>query len=446
MNMKKFAVRGLILLAVVIALCMFFSQTVRTITTAKVRLYSPRQGRMQQTVELVGRAVFPESEPVKIESAQDVTFSIGTVRVSAGYQVAAGDLLFTASVTDYERTMQALKDSYDQANTTLSTLLQTNSSLRLRRTDTEWAEAYALLTDAREAELSSRIAVQTLLTVEDLALLEDGTLPEGASDELRAAHAQLETDQLALSQAEEKMAQAERYSMDETTRAYITEKQRLERQLEQLEQQMLDLSVLQKRIERVTAPADGFITEINVRAGETFDPSGAAYSFCPADQLPVLRVDTEESELTISRGTEVTFESARGRELESEIVSTGVTVEGRRYADVELTERLIENMGGSYAIVSQDTTVNVFYRAQANTTLLPSSAVRGSGEDRYVYVAQDQQSAFGANSKVIAKVDVTVLAEIDGVCSIEEELSWYSVAYMEDRAISEGTTVMEYVN
>ena len=35
MNLKKFAVRGLIVLAVAVALCMFFSGTIKTITTAK---------------------------------------------------------------------------------------------------------------------------------------------------------------------------------------------------------------------------------------------------------------------------------------------------------------------------------------------------------------------------------------------------------------------------
>jgi hypothetical protein len=38
MKLKKLAVRGLIVLAVAVALCMFFANTVVTITTPKVRL------------------------------------------------------------------------------------------------------------------------------------------------------------------------------------------------------------------------------------------------------------------------------------------------------------------------------------------------------------------------------------------------------------------------
>ena len=36
MKLKKFALKGLIILAVAVALCMFFARTVQTITTPKV--------------------------------------------------------------------------------------------------------------------------------------------------------------------------------------------------------------------------------------------------------------------------------------------------------------------------------------------------------------------------------------------------------------------------
>ena len=64
MKLKKLAVRGLIIFAVVVALCMFFSGTIRTITTAKVKILTPRQGRFSQQVELTGKVVFPEAEAV----------------------------------------------------------------------------------------------------------------------------------------------------------------------------------------------------------------------------------------------------------------------------------------------------------------------------------------------------------------------------------------------
>ena len=45
--MKKFAVKGLIALAAAVALCMFFSGTIRTITTAKVKIVTAKTGKLE---------------------------------------------------------------------------------------------------------------------------------------------------------------------------------------------------------------------------------------------------------------------------------------------------------------------------------------------------------------------------------------------------------------
>ena len=47
MKLKKFALRGLVILMVVVALCIFFARTVQTITTPKVQLVSPQTGRLE---------------------------------------------------------------------------------------------------------------------------------------------------------------------------------------------------------------------------------------------------------------------------------------------------------------------------------------------------------------------------------------------------------------
>ena len=210
--------------------------------------------------------------------------------------------------------------------------------------------------------------------------------------------------------------------------------------------EQVDLRALRSTLQTVTAPDDGYITEVNVKAGETFDASGPAYSFSPEKEDPVLRIDTSKTTLTISRGTDVTFDSARGGTAEGSVDSTGVTVSGDTYADVELSSRMIRDLGGSIAMLAEDIPVRVSYRSNDNTTLLPSSAVRGAGDDRYVYTVQQTQSAFGVNSLVTQKQSVTVLAEAEGTVSVAEDLSYMQIAYMEDREIGENTTVMEYVN
>ena len=64
MNLRKFAIRGLIVLAVVVALCMFFSGTIKTITTAKIRVAQATTGRLEEEVDLNGALAFPQVDRV----------------------------------------------------------------------------------------------------------------------------------------------------------------------------------------------------------------------------------------------------------------------------------------------------------------------------------------------------------------------------------------------
>lgn len=445
MNTKKFAIRGLVILAVVVALCMFFSGTVRTIATAKVRITSAQQGKMRQQISLLGKLTFLESKEVRVD-AGGLSLSITDVKVLPGYQVAAGDVIFSAEIADYDKTMAEKRSEYETAYMQLVDLEQQNSNLRLSRTDTLWADAYYALSDATQAALEKQISVETLLAFENLKLGEDGSVPEAASDDLRQAVSEWNEAKDAQAKAEEAIRQASRYTIAEATRTYITQRKELNNKLAKLEAEMLELSVAQKELSAVCAEEDGIVIDVNVKKGESFDTGSAAFTYCPLEVLPVLRANIDDVEVSISEGTEATFSTKRGRELESEVVSIGMTVDGSRYADIALTEDLMSSMGGAYTMMLNDTQIQIEYRAQTNTSLLASSAVRGSGDDRYVYILRRQQSAFGAVSLVTEKMKVTVLAEIDGVCSIAEDISYYEIAYMEDRPISENMTVMQYTN
>ena len=51
----------------------------------------------------------------------------------------------------------------------------------------------------------------------------------------------------------------------------------------------------------------------------------------------------------------------------------------------------------------------------------------------------------GGNTLRVHKMDVTVVGEYGGTTSIKEDVSYYTIAYGEDRAISDGDAVMEYL-
>ena len=97
--MKKMALRGLLILAAVVALCIFFSGTVRTLTTPKVRFAQVKMGKFEQSTSLTGKVVFPETEEIRIQVPEGMLLTVTRVKASAGDKVKAGDTLLTAKVS-----------------------------------------------------------------------------------------------------------------------------------------------------------------------------------------------------------------------------------------------------------------------------------------------------------------------------------------------------------
>ena len=90
-------------------------------------------------------------------------------------------------------------------------------------------------------------------------------------------------------------------------------------------------------------------------------------------------------------------------------------------------------------------TLRLTTKALQSTCLIPASAVRGQGEEgRYVYYAEQEESAFAGKKITVRKMPVKVLSENASTVSIEEDISNFKIIYMEDRHINESDTVMQY--
>ncbi len=344
MKAKKIAVRGFIILAVTVALCMFFSETIRTIATPKVKLTQPRQGKLSQSVRVTGKLTFTESVEQFIEGAEGATgITVKNIMVAVGQQVNKGDTIFEAEINDYQKSMDTLKEQYATADAALQALEQKN--INLKRTDIEWAEAYSERVKARDAELEARLKLETLLKLENTEHDADGKLPEGASEALKTAAADLLNATEVLTAAQARLAVAERYPVTDETRSYITDKTKHELELSRIEADMLSLRLLTERLTAVKAPKDCYITKINVKKGEAYDVSNPAYEICSLDVSPVMRADITDTTLTMSKGMAVSFEGRNGRYVEGKISVVGENIDGTRYIDIALTDSMLKNMG-----------------------------------------------------------------------------------------------------
>ena len=105
MKLKRFALRGLIVLFVAVALCMFFARTVQTIS-----------GRFEDKMTFRAQVYFAETEEFTVEEAKDMNITVDKLYVRAGNYVKKGDIIFTAKTPSYEEEIKKVREDYDAKN------------------------------------------------------------------------------------------------------------------------------------------------------------------------------------------------------------------------------------------------------------------------------------------------------------------------------------------
>ena len=443
--MKRFAIKGLAALAAVVALCMFFSGTMKTLSTAKVKIVTAKSGKLEERLSLEGTLVFPETEEIGVSglsAGQSVT--VRRVRVAKGRRVKAGDVLLEGEVEGLEAKLDELTKTCEDAQKELLELERKNGEMRLKRTEELWIEAYDALAAAKAAQLEAQTALVVAARMAGVELV-GGRLSEGVKEEELLACQQAADDaDVAAAQALRSFQSANRLGISEDVVTAITKTRELEAKISDAQAEIAELTVLRERAREVVAPHDGTIVEVSVKAGDSMGEQTVAVVMSADKSRGVLRVQTDSTDRRIEKGTQTEAGNDGGKTVTKKVTDTGVTEEGKPYVDIELSDKDITSLGGAASLMSTPVKVTVSYRASSSTTLLPVSAVRGTGEQRYVYVISDTQNALGEQTLKVTKQDVKVLAEVGGTASLETDLSRQRIAYMEDRPIEDGSEVMLY--
>ena len=442
MNLKKFAIRGILFLAVFVALCMFFSGTVRTITTPKVRLFVPKKGKLAERIKLTCKPAFPDAEPVSYGLGEGMTLSIVKVNSRAGYTVKAGEVIVEAKVTDYDAKYKQYQQEYDSAAAQLLSIENKNRKTRISPRDQAYADAYYGVQTARHNLVDREMAMDSMLAREKLERTETG-YPEGASDELKKLIDAWREADGKLIEAQDAMNEAARYNIDETVWSYITERRDQQDKLEEAEKGLRLLVALNDGAKAIVAPHDGYLAELKVNVGDTYDGSQPLFTLTPENTLPMLRADLTNVERTVTEGMSVSMENDSG--ISSKVKGIGTDTEGKKYADIEMTREILNAVGSVYSILDSGTGMVLVYNARETTTLLDTNVVRGSKPEYYVYVAKRNEGAFAGDTYKIEERKIKVLAMTAERVSVQDDLSAYVIAYGEDRSINNGDTVMEYV-
>ena len=454
MKLKRFALRGLIILFVAVALCMYFARTVQTITTPKVQLVSTTSGRFEATMKFTAQVSFPEKEEIIIEEAAKTPITVGRVYVKPGHFVREGDTIFTAKVPSFESEMKKLRDEYDTKN---RELLDLDAKNRTLSRESRQNELYDEMIEAQDAAADAVYDARFLALSHDIRLTGDVSgwtkqlgVYEEVPDEVTKAVRKAQTAQSTYEAAKAayfEILDNRKLRVNDSVFEYIKTRNGLMADMDDLTTQMIELAILANGLEKVVAPHDGYIISIDVTEGSSYDGSQKAYVISKEGTVPVLLADLS-SERTIADGTRADVENETYGNRRSEVLETVLNTDGSKQLKIAMPEDFLSQESGAIRRFMSDggVSVSITYRARQSTTLIPASAIHNDGEGDYIYLIRWTGGGFMNQSRMtVEKAKVTVIDRNDTVVSIQEEYNYQQLADREDRGLEDKMTVMEYV-
>ena len=380
MKLKRFALRGLIVLFVAVALCMFFARTVQNITTPKVQLVQSTSGRFEDKMTFRAQVYFAETEEFTVKEAKDMNITVDKLYVRAGNYVKKGDIIFTAKTPSYEEEIKKVREDYDAKN---KELLELDVQNRKLSKESYQNTMYQQLLDAQdtlsEATYEARYAAakESVVLTGDVSTWQSQLALSGeVSDDLKAAVNKARTAQAAYEEARAAyfaVLDNKKLKVSDDVFQYITKRNGLMEEIEDLNQKMVTLTVLETSLKAVVAPRDGYIIELKVAEGDTYDGTKVAYVMNKEDCVPVLRAPLDSnSTRTIADGTRAEISSDNYGSERTSVEKTTIASDGTKYLQMPMPETYLSSDSTAIRRFMQDggVDVKITYRAKSATTLL----------------------------------------------------------------------------
>ena len=478
MNLRGKTKKGLLILTCLVLAGLFFARTVQTAATAKVQIITATRGKLDDTITVPGEIRFSNSEPFTIKGAGKLNLVVDKVMARAGYLIKPGDVLLTASVPDFDDKLKELRLAYEKkvrerTETVAGSLriLQTSEqndyyNAMVKATDEYWdklfkAKAAAIAAGHELSDHPNEWNLPPAGTAEDTQSVqagprtqeEFGSVDDGPEENMYAAMREARDAMMKKDEASSLFKSfytgnrrpAPKVSGDVFD--YIKKIDGMNEEIHGYLDEMLELEKLKLRLQTIRADREGWLTEFDLKAGDRYDGSKPAYALSAPGELPVLRCDITDisKRESISKGMKA---RVQGAEREMTISGVEEAADGKTYAIIELDENNISALGGLSRLMSEKPSVSILYKSPKTATLLPLTALRDGGDDRYyVYVIeQDRDGILGNSTFTVKKREVTVIETSARLAAVGDDLSELQIADREDRTLSEGQAVMEYVD
>jgi len=443
--MRKKALIGFAFLIVLLVVCFFFSGTIKTLTTPKVMITQPKQGRLKEEIALTGYLTFSETADINLPDVPEgVTLTITKINVAPGIYVQEGDVLFETQFTGAQTMIAAQEKIYTDAQLELLELEKNNNNLRLHRNDESWLAAYDALVLAYDVRHTAQIALEVEAQLQGVELV-NGRLPDGVTDQtLLALQSAVDTADQDVQAALAGMDKADRLGIADEAYQYVMKRRELEGQMTQATQQIVTLRTFERSSSQICATQSGYVIEVHVTVGQSWDGRSAALTMSATDATILLRADSTNASRAISEGAVVNISGRYGSAVKTSVNAVGYDSMGNPYIDAIVQQRDMTSLDTPANLMSKGITLRINYTAGSSTYLLPASAVRGSGDQRSVYTLKEVENSFGQITLIVEEQPITVLDESGDTVAVTGVPDHAKIAYMEDRAIGPGSEVMAY--
>ena len=307
MKLKSIAIKGLIGLAVVVALCIFFSETIKSITTPKVQFISASTGRFEDKIILENKVFFEKEseEEFVLEGARKFEgegIIVNKIYVSAGFEIEKGDLIFTAYVPDYDKALEKLEQDYINKAREILDLEVTNKSSSVASQQNELHQAVV----EKQGIYSENLFEAKAMALKEKIKLSPNTsdwktivVTTGGSSELKekvdkaiAAKAIYEETYKEFMDSFNNKA----IKLTDEVFTYIAKRNSLEQELNDLMEQRLKFFEENLAIQEVRAPYSGYLLELNVEAGKAYDGNSVAFKMNKEGTTPTMRAEIQEKD------------------------------------------------------------------------------------------------------------------------------------------------------
>lgn len=424
---------------------LFFSGTIKTLTTAKAKLVYAQAGYVKDRIPLTGYLFFSDVEEIIADNLpEEISVFIKKIYVYKGSYVKKGDVLFETEMPGITEAIAMQEERYEEAEKSLLELEQQYEDLFLSHADRLWIDTYDKYISSVNKNYKAQIALEVEAGLQHIELIE-GRIPDSIVDtDIISIQNMADQSLKEIEKAKSEMDKALKRGINKDAYEYTIQSRNYMNIKTSAYESLVKLRTVQESMKTVYAPHDGYILDVRLETGSQWDGVFPIMTISKEETDCYFQADISGISRKISVGSKVFIKSY----LEEEIKSIVSNIEYDKYGNpiiyVPIEKENLAKINTMYSMLNNGVKIEVNYVSDQKTSLIPSSAIRWGKIGAYVYVPVDATDILGRSVYRLEIKPVSILDEANGFTAITGEWDGEAIIYMEDRAIDEKSEVIEY--